>query len=388
MIIVMRMGASPHEIGGVIHRIRELGYRPHVSSGTERVIVGVIGNDRPLDPEHFLSLDGVEKVVPILQPYKLASRDFKPTNTVIRVNDALIGGTDIAFIAGPCSVESRDQTFEIAGQLRELGVKILRGGAFKPRTSPYSFQGLGERGLQILAEVRDRLGMSVITEVMSPDEVEMVAHYADILQIGARNMQNYRLLEEVGRQSRPVLIKRGMSSTVEELLLAAEYVLCQGNSQVMLCERGIRTFERATRFTFDVNAIPVLKQLSHLPVIADPSHGTGRWDLVTPVSLAAVAAGADGLIVEVHSHPEQALSDGGQSLRPDRCARLIEDVRRVAEAVGRGLDLLPPTAPHAPHRADGAREEGAVTVGAAVDAEAAHERTHRHNLALANRTAS
>jgi 3-deoxy-7-phosphoheptulonate synthase len=223
-----------------------------------------------------------------------------------------------------------------------MGVKIMRAGAFKPRTSPYSFQGMGEEGLQILADVRESLGMSIITEVMAPDEVALVGRYADILQIGTRNMQNYRLLEEVGRCGRPVLLKRGMSSTIEELLLAAEYILANGNSQVMLCERGIRTFERATRSTFDLNAIPVLKQLSHLPVIADPSHGTGRWDLVTPVSLGAVAAGADGLIIEVHSHPELALSDGGQSLRPDKCRALLDDLRRIANAVGKGLDLATP----------------------------------------------
>jgi 3-deoxy-7-phosphoheptulonate synthase len=341
MIVVMRMGAEPQEVSSVIGRIQELGFRPHVSSGTERVIVGIIGNDRPLDPELFISMSGVEKVVPILQPYKLASRDFKPTDTVIRVNNAVIGGDNVTFMAGPCSVENREQTFEIARQLRDMGIKVMRGGAFKPRTSPYSFQGLGEEALQILADVRETFGMSIITEVMAPDEVALVSKYADILQVGTRNMQNYRLLEEVGRGTRPVLLKRGMSSTIEELLLAAEYVLSQGNTQVILCERGIRTFERATRSTFDINAIPVLKQLSHLPVIADPSHGTGRWDLVAPVSLAAVAAGADGLIIEVHSHPEQALSDGGQSLRPDRCAQLLRDIERVAGAVGRGLDLAP-----------------------------------------------
>ncbi len=350
MIVVMRMGADAHEVGGVIQRIRELGFRPHVSSGAERVIVGIIGNDRPVDAEHFLSLNGVEKVVPILQPYKLASRDFKPADTVIRVNDALIGGDNITFIAGPCSVESREQTFEVARRLRDMGVKIMRGGAFKPRTSPYSFQGLGEEGLKILADVREELGMSIVTEVMGSDEVSLVGQYADILQIGARNMQNYRLLEVVGRQSKPALLKRGMSSTIEELLLAAEYILAQGNTQVILCERGIRTFEQATRATFDLNAIPVLKSASHLPVIADPSHGTGRWDLVAPVSLGAVAAGADGLIIEVHAHPEQALSDGGQSLRPDRCAALLEDVKRVAAAVGRGVDLASPVPQPSPTR--------------------------------------
>lgn len=342
MIVVMRMGADASDIGAVIQRIQDLGFRPHISSGTERVIVGVIGNDRPVDPENFISMSGVEKVVPIIQPYKLASRDFNPLDTIIRVNDSLIGGRNVTVMAGPCSVESREQTFEVARQLREMGVKIMRGGAFKPRTSPYSFQGLGEEALQILADVREKFGMSIITEVMAEDEVPLVARYADILQIGTRNMQNYRLLEEVGRQSKPVLLKRGMSSTIEELLLAAEYILAAGNTQVMLCERGIRTFERATRATFDLNAIPVLKSLSHLPVIADPSHGTGRWDLVASVSLGAVAAGADGLIVEVHSHPEQALSDGGQSLRPDKCLSLLGDIRRVAEAVGRGLDLAAP----------------------------------------------
>lgn len=340
MIIVMKMGATAQEVSGVVGRINSMGYKPHLSSGEERVIIGVIGNDRPVDSEDFLSLGGVERVVPILHPYKLASRDFKPSDTVIRVNDALIGGKNVAFMAGPCSVESREQTFEIARQMRDMGIKIMRGGAFKPRTSPYSFQGLGEEALKIMADVRDEMGMSIITEVMAPDEVALVGKYADILQIGTRNMQNYRLLEEVGRQSRPVMLKRGMSSTIEELLLAAEYIMARGNPNVILCERGIRTFETATRSTFDINAIPVLKSLTHLPVVADPSHGTGRWDLVTPVSLGAVAAGADGLIIEVHSHPEKALSDGAQSLRPDKCARLLDSLRQVAKAVGRDLDLV------------------------------------------------
>ena len=341
MIIVMRMGADASEIGGVLGKIRDMGFRPHVSGGTERTIIGIIGNDRPVDPGNFLVLSGVEKVVPILQPYKLASRDFKPDDTVVRVNDSLIGGKNVVFIGGPCSVESREQTFEVARQLRDMGVKLFRGGAYKPRTSPYSFQGLGEEGLQILADVREKFGMSIVTEVMGPEELPIVAKYADVLQIGARNMQNYRLLEVVGRQSKPVLLKRGMSSTLEELLLAAEYVLAQGNTQVMVCERGIRTFEKSTRSTFDLNAIPMLKQLTHLPVIADPSHGTGRWDMVSPVALGAVAAGADGLIVEVHSHPDEAMSDGDQSLRPDVCASLLENLKRIAQAVDRDLDLAP-----------------------------------------------
>ena len=344
MIIVMRMGAGQEQIDAVLKRVRGLGYQPHLSGGEERTVIGVVGDDRPADPEAFLTMQGVDNVVPILKPYKLASRDFRNEDTQIRVLDTVIGGPGVAMMAGPCSVESREQTLEIAEQLAAMGVTILRGGAFKPRSSPYSFQGLGEEALKILAEARERYGMAVITEVMGPEEVDLVADYADILQLGTRNMQNYRLLEAVGRQQKPVLLKRGMSSTIEELLLAAEYILSGGNPNVLLCERGIRTFETATRSTFDVNAVPVLKTLSHLPVIVDPSHAVGRWDLVAPISRAAVAAGADGLIIEVHGNPEQAMSDGAQSLRPPDFEELLRGVERVAAAVDRSVVLQPTTA--------------------------------------------
>lgn len=342
MIIVMRMGAQQSEIDDVVGRISDLGFRSHLSSGDERVIIGVIGNDRPIAAENFLSLKGVEKVVPILQPYKLASRDFSAENSIIKITDDLsIGGDAVAIMAGPCSVESREQTMEIADELAACGVRIMRGGAFKPRTSPYSFQGLGEEALKILAEVREKHGMAIITEVMGPEELDMIVSYVDILQLGTRNMQNYRLLEACGKVDKPVLLKRGMSSTIEELLLAAEYILSHGNERVLLCERGIRTYERATRSTFDINAVPVLQTLSHLPVIVDPSHATGYWHLVGAVSKGAVAAGADGLIIEVHNHPEDAMSDGGQSLRPDTFAKLVGELDRVAHAVDRTLDMDP-----------------------------------------------
>ena len=338
MLVVMRMGADERQINRVIARIEELGCTARPALGEERMCIGMLGaNVRTVNVDELTALAGVERVVPVLKPYKLASRDFHPQDTVIEVRDTAIGGRKVVMMAGPCSVESRTQTLEVAAHLHEMGVTILRGGAYKPRTSPYAFQGLGEQALEILAEVRETYGMAIITEVMAPDEVPIVARYADILQIGTRNMQNYRLLEAVGRQDRPVLLKRGMSSTIEELLLAAEYILNLGNPHVMLCERGIRTFEQATRYTFDVNAIPVLKGLTHLPVIADPSHGTGRSDLVGPISRAAVAAGADGLIVEVHPRPEEALSDGPQSLRPREAAELLHSLRLIAAAIGREL---------------------------------------------------
>jgi 3-deoxy-7-phosphoheptulonate synthase len=334
----MQMGAAPQQIDRVVARIEELGCKAHLAPGEERMCIGLLGaNVRQINVDELTAMSGVERVVAVLKPYKLASRDFHPLDTTIRVHDTVIGGRNVVMMAGPCSVESRAQTLEVAAALHEMGVTILRGGAYKPRTSPYAFQGLGEAALEILGEVRERYGMAVVTEVMAPDEVPIVSRYADILQVGTRNMQNYRLLEAVGRQDRPVLLKRGMSSTVEELLLAAEYILNLGNSQVMLCERGIRTFEQVTRYTFDVNAIPVLKQLTHLPVIADPSHGTGRRDLVAPISRAAVAAGADGVLVEVHPHPEDALSDGPQSLRPGETAELIHSLRAIASAIGRDL---------------------------------------------------
>lgn len=341
MIVVMRKDAPEVDVERVIARIEQLGYTAHLSSGEERTVIGVIGDDRPIEQDGFSALDGVEQVVSILAPYKLASRDFRRENTVIEVGEATFGGSEIPVIGGPCSVETRDDTLALAERLRAMGTRVFRGGAFKPRSSPYSFQGLGEDGLKILAEVREQTGMATVTEVMGPDEVELVAAYADVLQIGTRNMQNYRLLEACGKADKPVLLKRGMSGTIEELLLAAEYVLAGGNSQVMLCERGIRTYETATRSTFDVNAVPVLKQLSHLPVIADPSHACGRADLVEPISRAAIAAGADGLIIEVHADPARALSDGSQTLRPEAFEQLLHSCQRVAQAVDRSLDLAP-----------------------------------------------
>lgn len=337
MIIVMRMGASSKEIGDVIKRVEELGFRPHLSAGVERTIIGVIGDERPLDPDQWELLPGVERVVRILQPFKLASRDFHPDPTIIRINGIAIGGDEVVVMAGPCAVESREQILETAYAVKEAGARILRGGAFKPRTSPYSFQGFGEYGLQLLAEAREATGLPICTEVMAPGEVPLVATYADILQIGTRNMQNYALLHAVGESHRPVLLKRGMMSTIEELLMAAEYILSHGNYHVMLCERGIRTFEKYTRNTLDINAVPALKQLSHLPVIVDPSHATGKWDLVDAASRAAIAAGADGLIVEVHPDPAKAMSDGAQSLKPEKFALMMGKLKRIAEAVDRKM---------------------------------------------------
>jgi 3-deoxy-7-phosphoheptulonate synthase len=337
MIVIMNHRATPEQIQTVINHVESLGYRVHRSDGTERTILGIIGDERPLDTENLEAFEGVERVVRVLHPFKLASREFHPENSVVRVNGIEIGGDQLVLMAGPCSVESREQLFETAAAVKEAGAHILRGGAFKPRTSPYAFQGLGLKGLELLCEAREKFHLPIVTEVLAPQDVSLVAQYADILQIGARNMQNFALLRTVGEVQKPVLLKRGMMATIEEWLMAAEYILAQGNSRVILCERGIRTFETATRNTFDINAIPLVKQLSHLPVIADPSHGTGRWDLVIPVSRAAIAAGADGLIIEVHPHPEQALSDGAQSLRPDRFASLVEETRRLAEVLGRRL---------------------------------------------------
>lgn len=337
MIVVMKMGATKEQIDAVIKRIHEIGCREHVSRGTERTIIGVIGEERNLNPDYFEMMDGVEKTLRILSRFKLASRDFHPEDTVIRFHNTVVGNNKIVVIAGPCAVESREQMREVAWALKEVGVNVLRGGAFKPRSSPYSFQGLGCDGLEILAEIREETGMAIVTEVMDPKDVELVSEHADVLQIGARNMQNYALLHAVGELGRPVLLKRGMMSTIEELLMSAEYILSHDNGQVMLCERGIRTFEPYTRNTLDINAVPALKQLSHLPVIVDPSHGTGRWELVIPVAKAAIAAGADGLIVEVHPHPEQALSDGAQSLKPEKFAMLMRDLKPLAEALGRSL---------------------------------------------------
>jgi 3-deoxy-7-phosphoheptulonate synthase len=337
MIIIMKMGASQEEIQGVIQRVESVGYRTHLSEGEERTIIGVIGDERPLDKESLGRMLGVERIVPILRPFKLASRDFHPSDSVFQINGHSIGSQKIIVMAGPCAVESREQIIETAFKVKEAGAHLLRGGAFKPRTSPYSFQGLGEEGLRYLADAREATGLAVVTEVMSPEQVPLVAHYADVLQVGTRNMQNYALLHAVGEAMMPVLLKRGLMSTIEELLMSAEYILSHGNGRVILCERGIRTFETYTRNTLDINAVPVLKELTHLPVMVDPSHATGKWHLVNAASKAAVAAGADGLIIEVHPNPEMAASDGAQSLKPDRFAELMVQLRPVAEAVGRTI---------------------------------------------------
>jgi 3-deoxy-7-phosphoheptulonate synthase len=338
MIIVMQQNADPQHIEAVVKRIEELGYKVHLSRGEARTIVGIIGADEhKLQTGTFEAMDGVEKTMRVMQPFKVASRDFSPENSVIDVNGVKIGGNKVVVMAGPCSVESREMILETAHAVKEAGGSVLRGGAFKPRSSPYSFQGMGEEGLRYLAEAREQTGLPVITEVMSTDEIELVGDYTDIFQVGARNTQNYSLLKALGKVRKPVFLKRGMSSTIQELLMSAEYILAGGNMQVMVGERGIRTYETATRFTFDVNAIPVLKELSHLPVVADPAHGTGKWNLVTPIAKAAVAAGADSIMVEVHPNPAQAWSDGAQSLTLERFANMMRELRPVAEAVGRSL---------------------------------------------------
>jgi 3-deoxy-7-phosphoheptulonate synthase len=335
MIVIMRQSATDAQVNNVIARIEQRGCRVHLSEGEERVIIGVVGNGRPIDPVQFERMSGVERAVPVLRPFKLASREFHPQDTVVRVNGVAVGGSEVVVMAGPCAVEDRAQILDAARAVKEAGAKVLRGGAFKPRTSPYSFQGLGAEGLKLLAAAREETGLPIVTEVMAPEMVPLVSTYADILQIGARNMQNYALLHAVGEAQRPVLLKRGMMSTMEELLMAAEYILSHGNDRVILCERGIRTFEPYTRNTIDINAVPLLKLLTHLPVIVDPSHGTGKRELVAPVARAAIAAGADGLIIEVHPRPEEAMSDGAQSLKPAQFAKLMESLRSVAEAVGR-----------------------------------------------------
>jgi 3-deoxy-7-phosphoheptulonate synthase len=338
MIIVMKSHAAPKEIEGVVKRVEELGYKIHLSRGEARTIIGVIGADEHLIANStFEVMDGVERTMRVMQPYKMASRDFSASDTVLDVGGVSVGGKRIVVMAGPCSVESREMILETAHLVKAAGATILRGGAFKPRSSPYSFQGLGEEGLKYLAEAREQTGMPIITEVMSTDDVELVGEYSDIFQVGARNMQNYSLLKVLGKQRKPVFLKRGISGTIQELLMSAEYILAGGNMQVMLCERGIRTYETATRNTFDINAIPVLKDLSHLPVVADPSHGTGMWQYVAPVAKAAVAAGADALMIEVHPNPARAWSDGAQSLTPERFTRLMADLRLIAQAVGREI---------------------------------------------------
>jgi len=335
MIIVMRAGASREEIDNVVVRVERDGFKAHLSAGAERTIIGLIGDDRPLDKQLYEVLPGVEKAMAVLKPFKLASREFSAADTLVTVKGVSIGGTQVVLMAGPCAVESRGQLLETAHAVKAAGAQMLRDGAFKPRSSPYSFQGLGEDALKILAEAREQTGLPVITEIMTPEHLPMVCDYVDMLQIGARNMQNYELLKGVGRTTLPVLLKRGLMATMEELLMSAEYILAAGNRQVVLCERGIRTFEKYTRNTTDINAIPVLKHLTHLPVMLDPSHGVGATRYVLPVARAGIAAGADGLLVEVHCNPEEALSDGGQSLRPDQYSELVRQVRVIARAVER-----------------------------------------------------
>ena len=329
--------ATEADIKAVVDRVHEIGLKTELSRGEERTLVGVIGGNAYAYKEAFSHLNAIHEIIPITKPFKLASREFRSQNTVVDVGGVKIGGEEVVVMAGPCSVEGEEMLLETARHVAAQGAKVLRGGAFKPRTSPYSFQGLGEAGLKMMAAARDETGLKVVTEVVSPGDVEMVARYADILQLGTRNMQNYPLLAEIGRSRRPALLKRGLSSTLDELLMAAEYVLKEGNPNVILCERGIRTFETATRFTLDLNAVPLVRELSHLPVIVDPSQATGRHSLVGPMSLAAVAGGAHGLIVEVHPTPNQALSDGAQSLDFAAFDRLMADLRRLLGAMAKQL---------------------------------------------------
>ena len=335
MIVVMDKDSTPDEIEAVGRRIQERGLRPQLSAGEERTIIGVLGQPFPELRDELSTLPGVYEVVPISKPYKLSSREFKPADSTVTVGDVVIGGGDLVVMAGPCSVEDEEQMVSTALAVKAAGATILRGGAFKPRTSPYSFRGMGVDGLRLLAKAREASGLPVITEVMSPEDVETVATYADVLQIGARNMQNYNLLDRVGEARKPVMLKRGLSATYEEWLLAAEYVLSGGNDQLILCERGVRTFEPSTRFTLDMTAIPSIKRLSHLPIVADPSHSSGKWYLVNPLALGAVAAGAHGLMIEVHPNPDLAKCDGPESLTFENFAKLMGQVKDVARAVGK-----------------------------------------------------
>jgi 3-deoxy-7-phosphoheptulonate synthase len=338
MILVLRPDASTAQIDHILERIAELGYKAHVSRGEERTIIGVIGDDRKPQIEALAAIPGVEQVHRILKPFKLASREFRKSDTVVKVGKVRIGGGHLAMIAGPCAVESYEGLDRIAGLVKKAGANILRGGAFKPRTSPYSFQGMGEEGLKILREVGDKHDMPVVTEVMDPRQVTLVEKWADMFQLGARNMQNFDLLKEIGMTRKPVLLKRGMSATVKDLLMSAEYILAGGNTEVVLCERGVRSFEDSTRNMLDMSAVPNVKGQSHLPIIVDPSHATGRPDLIPSMSKASVAAGADGVHIEVHDCPEKAFSDGPQALLPDQFERLMLEIRKVAEAVGSSVD--------------------------------------------------
>ena len=338
MIVVFKKEATQKEIDHVIERVEKLGLKALVSRGTERTIMGIIGPEDAVRMQPLEAFSGVEKVMPVLAPYKLVSREFKKENSVIKIREGVeIGGKKLVVIAGPCSIESLDLLYEVAVKIKKSGALILRGGAFKPRTSPYTFQGLGEEGLKILKDVSNELNIATVTEVMDTKDVALVARYADILQIGARNMQNFNLLKEVGQTKMPVILKRGLSATIKELLMSAEYIMAGGNFNVILCERGIRTFEDFTRNTLDLSAVPVAKQLSHLPILVDPSHATGKWGLVAPLSKAAIASGADGLLIEVHPKPEEALSDGPQQLLPENFAQLMKELEPIAVACGRQI---------------------------------------------------
>ncbi|MEE9591270.1 MAG: 3-deoxy-7-phosphoheptulonate synthase [Thermodesulfobacteriota bacterium] len=337
MIIVLKPDATQEQIDHIIDRIKDLGLAVHVSKGKEKTIIGAIGDESMLAEQPLEILPGVEKVMPILKPYKLVSREFKADDTIIDIEGIKIGGREVQVIAGPCSIENLEILQETASMVKAAGARFLRGGAFKPRTSPYAFQGLREEGLKYLLDTKKKVGLPVVTEVMDPRDLELICEYTDIIQIGARNMQNFRLLTEVGKTRKPVLLKRGISSTIKELLMSAEYIAAEGNDKIILCERGIRTFETATRSTLDISAVPVLKEESHLPVIVDPSHAAGRWDMVPPLAKAAIASGADGLLIEVHADPERALCDGVQSLKPAKFDELMKVLRKIAEAVGRTL---------------------------------------------------
>ena len=337
MIIVMKPDAAKKDIEHVLKTIRDMKLRPHISKGKERTIIGAIGDERNLANIPLTTFAGVEKVMPILSPYKVVSREFKKENTLIRVNGVTIGGKKIVIMAGPCSIEGREMLMAIGKSVKSSGAAILRGGAYKPRTSPYSFQGMGKEGLELLKEAKHLLKMPVVTEIMDTKDIDLISDYTDIFQVGARNMQNFSLLKELGSTNKPILLKRGLSATIKELLMSAEYIASKGNDKIILCERGIRTFETETRNTLDLNAIPVIKKLTHLPIIVDPSHGTGRRDIVATMSMAAIAAGADGIIVEVHQQPEKALSDGEQSLKPDEFKQMVKAIDRIAQAIGRSI---------------------------------------------------
>ncbi|MBM3777445.1 MAG: 3-deoxy-7-phosphoheptulonate synthase [Acidimicrobiia bacterium] len=340
MVVVMQERASEEQIEAVIERLVDLGMDVHRSSGASRTVLGVVGPNK-IDSALIQILDGVKEVVRISEPYKLAGRTFKPNDTVVTIDDVRIGGDEVIVMAGPCSAETEEQVDASAAAVKRAGAKVLRGGAFKPRSSPYSFQGLGEVGLRMLRDAANAHGLKLISEVMDVSQIDLIARYCDIFQVGARNMQNFTLLRELGHQQKPVLLKRGLSATIEEWLMSAEYILSGGNNGVILCERGIRTFETATRNTFDISAIPVVKKLSHLPVVADPSHGAGRRDMVAPMARAAVAADADGLLIEVHNDPDRALSDGAQSMFPAQFERLMAELRIIAPAIGRSICLEP-----------------------------------------------